>query len=180
MSRRSPRQKPGRSRQDFQTPPEFLAAVKGFLGIEAFTIDLAASAENTAAERFYTETDNALVQPWWVGQGWAWLNPPFARLAPWVEKAYRESRAWASIAMLVPAGVGSNWWKEFVHGRARVLLLNGRITFVGETAGYPKDCCLLLFSPLVVPGYEVWTWPDSDDFLNTSVLPAITAGAVCT
>jgi hypothetical protein len=59
----------------------------------------------------------------------------------------------------VTAGVGSNWWRDHVHDKARVLLLNGRITFVGETHGYPKDCCLLLYGPSVEPGYEVWSWP---------------------
>lgn len=154
-----PAQKPGRSRQDFQTPSEFLAAVKHKLGIEAFTIDVAADEENTAAEVWWAEEDDALAQDWAQGEGWAWCNPPFGDLQPWVEKAYLESCHGAQVAMLVPAGVGSNWWRDHVHGVARVLLLNGRLTFVGQPTCYPKDCCLLLYSKTVEPGYEVWTWP---------------------
>ena len=48
--------------------------------------------------------------------------------------------------MLVPAGVGSNWWKAWVHHKAYVFLLNGRITFVGQPTCYPKDCCLLYYT----------------------------------
>lgn len=47
-----PRQKPGRSKQDYRTPRAFLVAVKGLLGIEDFTIDLAASVSNSVTTRY--------------------------------------------------------------------------------------------------------------------------------
>lgn len=157
----APAQKPGRSKQDYQTPPEFLAAVKRRFGIREFAIDLAADADNAAAPIWYNEEADALTQPWGPVEGghrWSWCNPPFAKLAPWVEKAWTESRAGAHVLMLVPAGVGANWWRDFVHGKAFVLLLNGRLTFVGEPTCYPKDCCLLIYGPDVAPGYDVWSW----------------------
>jgi phage N-6-adenine-methyltransferase len=152
-----PAQKPHRSKQDYQTPPEFLAAVKQWLGVEEFALDLAASEYNAVCPRWFDERQNALVQPW-ASEGWAWLNPPFAHLEPWVRRAYEQSRCGASLVMLVPAGVGSNWWRDWVHRRARVLFLNGRLTFVGESTCYPKDCCLLIYTPTEVPKYDVWTW----------------------
>jgi len=161
-----PTQKPGRSKQNYRTPPAFLAAVRRRLGIEVFSVDLAADNENAVAPFYFSEQDNALVQSWRV-DGWAWCNPPFAHIAPWVERAYRESRssydkegAYAfggHVAMLLPAGVGANWWRDWVDQKCRVLLLNGRISFDGK-APYPKDCVLLLYGPYVEPGYEVWTW----------------------
>ncbi len=154
-----PKQKPGRSKQDHRTPPEFLQAVRNFLHISDFYRDLAASPENAVTSRYYTEKDNALAQPWDAPDSeWNWLNPPFAKITPWVKRAYL---CQAQIAVLVPAGVGSNWWRDWVDGKARVLLLNGRITFVGQPTCYPKDCCLLLYSRLTVPGYEVWPWRDN-------------------
>jgi hypothetical protein len=95
-----------------------------------------------------------------VFDGWNWLNPPFSDLRTWVQKALEESRQGAHTAMLVPAGVGANWWRDWVHTKARVLLLNGRITFVGHNQPYPKDCALLLYEPNVIPAYETWTWMD--------------------
>ena len=92
---------------------------------------------------------------------WTWLNPPFANLRPWVAKAWEESQEGAYVAMLVPAAVGSNWWRDFVHRKVPVLFLNGRLTFVGEENCYPKDLCLLLYSPWCVAGYEVWSWEDN-------------------
>jgi len=154
-----PVQKPGRSKQDYGTPPEFIAAVKTYLGIEDFDIDLAASPENAITSRYYTERDNALVQPWKVGSGWNWLNPPYGRIEPWVKRAYEQMYdCGASTLVLVPAGVGSNWWRDWVDRKAFVLLLNGRLTFKGETAPYPKDCALLVYDKCAQPIYRVWSW----------------------
>lgn len=153
-----PEQRPGSSRQDIQTPAVFLQVVRKRLSIERFTIDLAASAENAAAPVFFDEKTNSLAQQW-THNGWAWLNPPFRDLEIWTMKAHLQSERWKSnIAMLVPAAVGSNWWRDWVHKKCHVTLLNGRITFVGETNCYPKDCCLLLYAPNIDIDYEVWTW----------------------
>lgn len=159
MSRSAPIQKPGRSKQDYGTPADFVAAVKRRFGVAEFDIDLAASVENAIAPMFYTIEQDALKQPWKTkNRGIAWLNPPFAHIAPWAEKAYHESRKGARVVVLVPAGVGSNWWRDWVHSKAFVLLLNGRLTFVGCEDPYPKYCVLLVYGPDVAPGYEVWAW----------------------
>lgn len=160
MTKAMPKQKPGRSQQDVRTPGVFLAAVRARLHIDAFTIDLAASRENTVAKKFYSERTNSLIQDWNRG-GFNWCNPPFGDIGPWVKKAVDETTRGASTAMLVPASVGSNWWRDFVHEKCRVLLLNGRLTFVGHTQPYPKDCALLLYAPDQIIGYEVWTWEAS-------------------
>ena len=173
-----PIQKPHRSRQNYQTPKELLTAVKLRLGIDHFSVDLAASSVNTVAPRFYSKRTNALVQPWALG-GWNFLNPEFADITPWVKKAELEMMNGAHTVMLVPAGVGANWWRDFVHDKVRVLFLNGRLCFIagwwktidpatlkaGKTPAfyataplYPKDCAVLLYSEKFTPGYEVWTW----------------------
>lgn len=165
MSKSMPAQRPHRSEQAVQTPANFLAAVRRLLKIEDFSVDLAASHDNAVVRRFFSERVNALIQPWNLG-GWNWLNPPFANLAPWVRKAWEESHLGACTAMLVPAGVGANWWRDWVHGRARVLLLNGRLTFVGHKQPYPKDCALLLYAPGMLPGYETWSWMSEEKSLE--------------
>lgn len=154
-----PAQKPGKSKQDYATPPEFIAAVKHRLRIEAFVVDLAASAENTKSANYFTKEDDALSGDWegaadHYGGGWMWLNPPFADIAPWAKKC-KESLP-TRIALLVPAAVGSNWWRDYVDGKAHVLLLNGRISFDG-VGPYPKDCALCLYTAFA-QGYEVWDW----------------------
>lgn len=159
----TPKQRPGQSKQDYCTPPEFLSAVKNRLKIGNFDIDLAASAENAVCANYYDEEDDALADnnPWMVTQGgWAWLNPPFAHIAPWVEKAAKESWNGAHIAMLVPASVGANWWGEWVEPYAYQSFLNGRLAFMPDKPKwlYPKDTALLLYHPWSFTGHEIWTW----------------------
>lgn len=164
---RMPIQKPGKSKQDYQTPSDFLTATRHYLAIPDFSIDLAADDTNHVTEVYYTPAENALIGEWadWCRDTWAWLNPPFADIAPWVEKAYQESRKGGKIAMLLPAGVGANWWKSWVHEKAPVLFLNGRLQFVGTTEVYPKDCALVLYQPTPVvsvrPHYDIWRWRDA-------------------
>lgn len=185
---RMPAQRPHQSVQNRRTPEAFLRAVKHKLGITHFVIDLAAEEENTVADLWYDQEQDALKQNWYVGEGWNWLNPEFGEIRPWVERAWTEMRlrdGQPQTAVLIPAGVGSDWWRDWVHEKAHVLLLNGRLCFIHDWATtidpatlkegkgpprpysapplYPKDCCLLLYSATheLYYGekwYEVWDW----------------------
>ena len=155
-----PKQKPGRSRQDYGTPPEFLAAVYRLLGITGFALDVAASAENAVCPSFLDEARNGLAWQWATAlkSDWVWCNPPYSDIASWVAKAYREKCRGVQATVLIPASVGANWWRDHVHHKAHVLFLNGRMTFVGCSDPYPKDCALLLYSYAWQLDYDVWTW----------------------
>lgn len=152
-----PAQKPGKSEQSVETPNEFIEAVKERLGIDEFIMDLAASPENTKAEKFFTEADNSLSKSW-PPVGWCWLNPPYADLGTWTMKAHDESFSNAHIAMLVPASVGSSWWFDYVTPRAYINFLHPRLIFVGHKSPYPKDLALLLYAPYLYGGSTNWTW----------------------
>lgn len=162
MSKFVPPQKPGKSEQVVETPDILIDKVKRRLVVQRFNADLAADAKNTKAAFYYDEAKDALKQPWSIyaeNGGWNWCNPPYADIRPWVKKAFDECIASdAMTAMLVPASVGSNWWADYVDRIAHVLFLQGRVTFVGHTKPYPKDLALLLYSPIVFGGYEVWDW----------------------
>jgi len=158
-----PEQKPGRSKQDYGTPKVFLDAVKMRLGIEEFDIDLAADEHNRVSDCYFDEAMNGLKQDWYGFNGWNWLNPPFSHIAPWVERAYTQAvKHNVHTAVLIPAGVGSNWWRDWADRKANILLLNGRITFVGCEDPYPKDCALLLYPGRLCKDmgmqYRVWSW----------------------
>jgi len=153
-----PKQKPGKSKQDYHTPPEFIQAVKNKLRIQDFTVDLAADEHNSVGLGYFDLPMNSLEQSWRQLSGWNWLNPPFDKITPWVQKAAMESLYGAHIAMLVPASVGSNWWNDYVTRNSYQLFLNGRITFQGCVTPYPKDCALLLYTPMIRSGNATWTW----------------------
>src|SRR4051812_32665701 len=111
----APKQKPGKSKQDYGTPPEFLAAVKRKLDIDVFDCDLAADHTNAVADTYLTKEDDALLAPTWkFDDGWNWLNPEFTRINPWARKAFEEARDHQTrTAMLIPAGMGANWWRDW-------------------------------------------------------------------
>lgn len=156
----------GSSEQSVQTPPDFISAVKQLLGITKFSIDLAADEKNTQAAKWYDEAMNSLEQDWEEScrTGWAWLNPPYDNITPWVKKA-SESKD-AKLVMLVPASVGSNWFRDYVYKKAGIVLLNGRIKFIGHKYVYPKDLMLLLYSPdfdgTDLTELKVWNWAKNE------------------
>lgn len=160
-----PRQRPGRSRQDYATPRDFVRAAQLKLGIDHFEFDFAADATNTVAPHFWTAADDSLVktpEQWRaeIGDGWGWLNPPFKRIGPWARRCADVAALGGAIAFLVPASIGANWFRDDVDGKAHVLALNGRLPFIPEqpTWLYPKDCILCLFHEGSFGGVSVWDW----------------------
>lgn len=158
---------------DRATPPEVFAPLQERF---SFTVDAAASPHNTKCERFWTEADDGLTQPW-AGER-VWVNPPysFPNLGAWVGKAWREWTAEARpgvIVMLLPANrTEQAWWQELIEpyrdlagSDLRCEFLPGRIRFLvrGQTAVAPDErppfgCCLLTWehcagisSPRLVP-----------------------------
>ena len=157
----TPKQKPGRSKQDYKTPPEFLEAVKKRFRISEFALDLAASNGNNVCLEYYTKENDSLRKDLsWESNGVAWLNPPYSNIRPWVKKAHEQTLAsnLVDLFMLLPAAVGSNWFRDYVNLKCRIILLNGRIRFVGASGPYPKDCMLLHYNMTAPKGYEVWDW----------------------
>lgn len=159
-----PAQRPSSSFQAYTTPLRFLHALQEKLGIGAFTLDAACSEENQIPGTLFglTLKEDALspLSDWNKG-GWTYCNPPYGDLRPWVRKARDEATLGASIAMLLPASVGANWWREFVESNAFIFFLNGRLSFPPQTAPYPKDLATLIFTPWLVdthPGSAIWDW----------------------
>lgn len=150
-----PRQVPGRSRQDYETPAEFIRAVE--LRFGRLHVDLAARADNAKCPIFVTPDEDSLSIDWSVRfrNRRAWINPEFADIGPWAAKC--AAARGLHIFMLTPASVGANWFAEHVHGRALVLALSPRLTFVGASDPYPKDCMLSIFG-FGVAGFDVWRW----------------------
>ena len=156
-----PMQKPGKSEQRVSTPVAFLDWVRSRFGVE-FTWDLAANAENTVvpSPRFFgpgsPSGEDAFLEPW-LGCGQVlWCNPPYSDITPWVERCSISNDNCQNVFVLVPASVGSTWWRDFVHDKARVYF-GRRICFVGHKTSYPKDLALLVYG--LQPGYEVVDWP---------------------
>ena len=92
-------------------------------------------------------------------RGNLWLNPPFSKIEPWAAKCAASApfgQDQRRVFLLVPAGVGSEWFAQHIHEKALVLAVRPRLTFVGHSAPYPKDTILAVFGE--PPGFETWRW----------------------
>jgi phage N-6-adenine-methyltransferase len=146
-----------KSKQDYVTPREFIDAVIARFG--PLSWDLAATADNKQAPRYFSYLQNSLDQDWNnLVDGNAWLNPPFEDVEPWAEKCAAYTGT-GRIFLLTPASTGANWFASYIFQQAQVILIKPRITFEGCEDPYPKDCILSIFGPGVTPGInEIWTW----------------------
>jgi phage N-6-adenine-methyltransferase len=151
-----PAQKPHRSKQDYQTPPEFIAAVVARFGPIAW--DLAADEHNALSENYFDVARDSLSWPWHKLTGNLWLNPPFGEIPRWAAKCLASRGPGRRIIMLSPASAGTNWFSKYVHGKALVLGLNPRLTFVGTGAPYPKDLMLTVWADTSWNKFDVWRW----------------------
>lgn len=155
-----PAQRPGNSKQDYATPREFIQAVeRRFWRIDW---DLAAHERNHVADLWLGPGGVApdALSPdclWRTLGGFQWLNPEFSDINPWAHKCSIEAHYGASIALLTPASIGSEWFRRHVLGRALVLGLSPRLSFDGRNP-YPKDAMLSVFGGGVLPGFDCWRW----------------------
>jgi hypothetical protein len=152
--------------QEVATPPEFVeAAARLVCGTVAW--DLAANASNAKAPRWLGpggEHPDALAVRWHrlarAHDEWLWLNPPYGEISAWAAKCAAESWLGAPILLLVPAAVSTEWFNDYVFGKAEVYALRPRVTFVGHRHGYPKDLMLCVYRPGAIPrkSFDTWNW----------------------
>ncbi len=73
-----------------------------------FVLDAAALPETALCEKYLTPDIDALSVDWGdfispsVRSPWAWLNPPYSDIGPWVEKAIEQQGRGIGTVMLVP------------------------------------------------------------------------------
>jgi phage N-6-adenine-methyltransferase len=135
--------------QDMRTPKWLFDFLSKRFG--PFDLDAAATAENTLCGRFYTEEDNALLQPW---EGKVFCNPPFRDMYPWIRKALGETVLGTSTLMIAPVGCSQKWWHTVRNkSRIRVYYPTKRINFDlpdgSPTSSADRDTIFLWFSPRV-------------------------------
>ena len=153
----------GSSNQEYGTPPEVIAAIQKRFGRIVF--DLAASKDNTVCEQFWSKDDDSLTKDWpkQLPTGNLWLNCPYAEIAPWAMRAAGCWQRKGFLFLLVPASVDSNWWLQYVEGRAYTIAMAPRIKFVTCDQGYPKAIALCVYGFGIIGTGPQWRWDDKSN-----------------
>jgi hypothetical protein len=103
------------------------------LGLQ-FDLDVASSDSKEiivpAANRF-TINDDALSQEW-VGR--VWMNPPFSKPAPWVEKWLTHCNGIA----LLPLSGNSRWWRALWESDASIAMIKPNTGFTNPAGKEQK------------------------------------------
>ncbi len=121
------------------TPDNFFKALDAEFG---FQTDVCATAENAKCAKFFTVSDNGLVQKW---EGVCWMNPPYGRtIGQWMQKAYESSQAGATVVCLVPARTDTAWWHDFAM-KGTVRFIRGRLKFGGSKKDAPFPSAVVIF-----------------------------------
>ncbi len=149
-----PRQKRGESRQDYGTPDVLIKACTQRFG--PLVVDLAATAENAKCPVFITPEQDSLRTDWapYLSKGIGWLNPPFGKITPWAERCAKYGQMGFRILFHTPF-TSANWCVEWIKPYARILPLNPRVTYVGESHCYIKDTQVAAFG-FGATGVEYW------------------------
>ena len=137
-----------RASDEWATPPDLWRTLHEEFG---FTLDAAATQENTTCVRFFDRQVDALTVSW--EHAVVWLNPPYSKCRPFLAKAKQEAQAGATVVCLVPSRTDTRWWHESVwdtvrqipHPGVEVRFLKGRLRFGPGTGTAPFPSAVVIF-----------------------------------
>lgn len=87
-------------------------------------------------------TENGLLREW---RSPCFVNPPYSKILPWMEKAYLEAQAGKTVVMLVPSRTGTRWFHEYAMKATEIRFIRGRLRFNGVKINAPFDSCIVVF-----------------------------------
>lgn len=132
---------------EWETPQRLVEQLADEFAPGGFDLDPAATNDNHKALKWYTQADDGLAQPWF---GKVFLNPPYSATRKWLAKARAEVAAGNAelVVCLVPASVGTRWWREAEPSASLTRISPARITFVPATQSARFDSAFLVYGKL--------------------------------
>ena len=149
-----------RASDEWITPSDLYEA----LGAEFhFTLDAAATDENSMSRTFLTREQNSLLVRWGLvpchraGPPVVWLNPPYSKVRLFMQKAAAEAALGCTVVCLVPSRTDTRWFHDYVwdvttnspRPHVEVRFLRGRLKFSDGTGSAPFPSLLIVFRPSV-------------------------------
>jgi hypothetical protein len=73
-----------------------------------------------------------------------YVNPPYSKPLPWIEKAMEENKKGKRIVMLLRMDTSTEWFKKLQEADAKFLWINKRLKFkTGKPANFPSMLVIL-------------------------------------
>jgi len=114
-----------------------------------FQIDAAATPKNAKVSAYFEDLDavQTLEFDWYCKGSWErfWLNPPYSKIAAFMQKAYVESQKGAAVVCLIPAWTDTRYWHDYVMKAQEIRFVKGRLKFGDSKAGAPFPSVIVIF-----------------------------------
>lgn len=109
-----------------------------------FTLDPCASRENAKCSKFYTVKDDGLTKDW--SREVVFVNPPYGKnIGKWMKKCWEESQKGTTIVCLVHARTDTKWFWDWVHNKAEIRFVKGRLRFEGSKYSSPFPSIVVVY-----------------------------------
>lgn len=96
------------------------------------------SADDDALTQDWAATLRLMISEFCCGPAAMWMNPPYSKPGPWVQKAYEESQKGAIIMGLLGDDRSTSWYQDWIEDKAPLVFIpDRRIAFCDET-GKPQ------------------------------------------
>lgn len=129
--------------EEWATPADFFAVLDDEFG---FSLDPCATRLNAKCRRYYTKTDNGLVQDW--QQHTVFCNPPYGRdIGEWAKKCFLAARAGATVVLLVHARTDTRFFHDWIYGKAELRFVRGRLKFGDGRQSAPFPSLVSIYRP---------------------------------
>jgi phage N-6-adenine-methyltransferase len=138
---------PGNENDDFRTPRDLFTAFNDRFD---FTLDVAASKQNSLCVSFFDKDTDGLKQKW---TGSVWCNPPYSNPEAWLSKGLAELEVGncETVVYLLNVDTSTRWFHDLIMPFAlEVHLIKGRIQFGGphvcDGGANPKPSMVVVFN----------------------------------
>lgn len=98
----------------------------------SFVCDVAASDHNHLHPNYLTESYDSALNGWaHLKSGYAFCNPPYSNILPWVKRAREAADLGVGTVMLLPVDTSVDWFNQLRKLASEIyFIVNGRISFV--------------------------------------------------
>ncbi len=138
---------------EWATPEDVFAALDQEFNLN---LDVCANELNAKKSEYFTKPfgrifDAKTLKPLkpedGLAQSWkgkrCWMNPPYSEISKWVEKAATGGAH--TVVALLPARTDTRWFHQFIHGKAEVRFIKGRLKFGGSKNSAPFPSMVVIF-----------------------------------